>query len=164
MHIPLVKVTVEDSNCDDLLTLNPVIWDGSLGSWCFPHTSCFLQELVGQVPTPCVLVEMGSGNSEKSRMIIDILLSKQQNLTYMPVDISEGMAPTCYSHETVMVTWIENKIRVRLHWVKMIIEPYFCIEFFFKYLLFLHFVSQICATHSFIFCVCVCVFFLYVCY
>lgn len=162
MHIPLVKVKLEDSNWDDPLTLNPMILDGSQGSWCFQLTSCFLQELVGQVPTPCVLVEMGSGNSEKSRMIIDILLSKQQNLTYMPVDISEGMVPSFYGHEAVMVSWIGKEIRVRLNSVKMVIEPYFCIEFFFKYLLFLHFCKS--DLYQPFIHICVCVFFFYICY
>ena len=39
---------------------------------------------------PCVLVEMGSGNSEKSRMIVDVILRKQTTLNYIPVDISAG--------------------------------------------------------------------------
>ena len=48
--------------------------------------------MVQQVPSPCVLVEMGSGNSEKSRIFIDAILEQQPTLQYMPVDISKG----CY--------------------------------------------------------------------
>ena len=47
--------------------------------------------MVEQVPSPCVLVEMGSGNSEKSRIFIDTILEQQTTLQYIPVDISQGI-------------------------------------------------------------------------
>ena len=53
-------------------------------------TSVHCQAIVEEMPSPCVLVEMGSGNSEKTRMFIDALLTKQSTLTYYPIDISEG--------------------------------------------------------------------------
>ena len=46
--------------------------------------------MVQQVASPCVLVEMGSGNSEKSRIFIDAILERQSTLQYIPVDISKG--------------------------------------------------------------------------
>ena len=36
------------------------------------------------------LVDMGSGNCEKTRDFIDELLTKVNQLTYIPIDISEG--------------------------------------------------------------------------
>ncbi|XP_052281169.1 histidine N-alpha-methyltransferase-like [Dreissena polymorpha] len=47
-----------------------------------------IQEIVDTVTTPVILVEMGSGNSEKTRSVIDVLLKKQTTLTYVPIDIS----------------------------------------------------------------------------
>ncbi|XP_033730540.1 histidine N-alpha-methyltransferase-like isoform X2 [Pecten maximus] len=41
---------------------------------------------VSEVPT---LVDMGSGNSEKTRGFIDALLTKYKSVTYIPVDISK---------------------------------------------------------------------------
>lgn len=37
------------------------------------------------------LVELGSGSSTKTRLIIEALIRRQQNLHYLPVDISETM-------------------------------------------------------------------------
>ena len=47
------------------------------------------KELVGEMKLPCVLVDMGSGNADRTRMFIDVLLQKQSQLTYIPVDVSE---------------------------------------------------------------------------
>lgn len=49
---------------------------------------------MSRVQAPCVLVEMGSGNSEKSRTFIDAMLERQKSLTYIPVDISAGKENT----------------------------------------------------------------------
>ncbi|XP_060593376.1 histidine N-alpha-methyltransferase-like [Ruditapes philippinarum] len=57
--------------------------------------SCSAQEIVEQVTSPCVLVEMGSGNSEKSRTFIDTILKRQKSLTYIPVDISADFLQEC---------------------------------------------------------------------
>ena len=51
-------------------------------------THVFSKELVGEMKSPCVLVDMGSGNAAKTRIFIDVLLQKQEKLTYIPVDIS----------------------------------------------------------------------------
>ena len=49
-----------------------------------------LQDMISQVPGPCVLVDMGSGNAIKTRFFIDAILEQQRSLQYIPVDISEG--------------------------------------------------------------------------
>ena len=56
------------------------------------HTHIFmcLQDMISQVPGPCVLVDMGSGNAIKTRFFIDAFLEQQRSLQYIPVDISEG--------------------------------------------------------------------------
>ncbi|WAR23854.1 hypothetical protein MAR_037523, partial [Mya arenaria] len=45
-------------------------------------------EIVSEIVSPCFFVDLGSGNSEKSRMIIDAILREQTVLNYIPVDIS----------------------------------------------------------------------------
>ncbi|XP_052777112.1 histidine N-alpha-methyltransferase-like [Mya arenaria] len=47
-----------------------------------------VQEIVSEIVSPCFFVDLGSGNSEKSRMIIDAILREQTVLNYIPVDIS----------------------------------------------------------------------------
>ena len=37
-----------------------------------------------------MLVDMGSGNAVKTRIVIDAILKRQRRLQYVPVDISEG--------------------------------------------------------------------------
>ena len=49
-----------------------------------------LQDIATTVPGPTTLIDMGSGNCVKSRMIIDALLERQSKLQFIPVDISEG--------------------------------------------------------------------------
>lgn len=46
-------------------------------------------DIVGQVDPPVRLIELGSGSAEKTRLIIDALLTRQQELHYIPVDISD---------------------------------------------------------------------------
>lgn len=48
-----------------------------------------IQDMISQVPGPCVLVDMGSGNAIKTRFFIDAILEQQRSLQYIPVDISE---------------------------------------------------------------------------
>ena len=38
-----------------------------------------------------VLVDLGCGNCEKTRMFIDAILEKQDSLHFIPVDISQGL-------------------------------------------------------------------------
>lgn len=55
-----------------------------------------VKDMVQQVSSPCILVEMGSGNSEKSRIFIDAILEQQPKLQYVPVDISKDfLQETC---------------------------------------------------------------------
>jgi len=48
----------------------------------------YSDEIVTAVDGQKTLVEMGSGSASKTRLIIDALLRRQQNLLFMPVDIS----------------------------------------------------------------------------
>ena len=70
--------------------------------------------MVQQVPSPCVLVEMGSGNSEKSRIFIDAILEQQPTLQYMPVDISKGCnrKKFKYSDRYVRSKQVQTQIRL----------------------------------------------------
>lgn len=54
-----------------------------------------VQDVVHQLQSPCVLVEMGSGNSEKTRTFIDAILRRQETLTYIPIDISADFLQEC---------------------------------------------------------------------
>ncbi|KAL3872583.1 hypothetical protein ACJMK2_035798 [Sinanodonta woodiana] len=49
----------------------------------------YIDEMVCHVKFPCSLVDLGSGNSVKTRRFIDVLLKNQDILKYIPVDISE---------------------------------------------------------------------------
>lgn len=48
-------------------------------------------EIVRTLPENITLVELGSGNSEKTRQIIEAILERQAHLQYVPVDISHSM-------------------------------------------------------------------------
>lgn len=45
-------------------------------------------EIVSQVGQDVLLIEFGSGSSKKTRLVIEALIAKQQQLTYVPIDIS----------------------------------------------------------------------------
>ncbi|MCP4349445.1 MAG: L-histidine N(alpha)-methyltransferase [Desulfobacterales bacterium] len=45
-------------------------------------------EIVTMLPENIMLVELGSGNSEKTRQLIEALLNRQAHLKYAPIDIS----------------------------------------------------------------------------
>lgn len=47
-------------------------------------------EIVSSVSGPVRLLELGSGSAEKTRYLIEALLSKQTTLHYLPVDISDS--------------------------------------------------------------------------
>ncbi|XP_033755240.1 histidine N-alpha-methyltransferase-like [Pecten maximus] len=49
-----------------------------------------VQDFIPQVPHDLTLVDLGSGNCFKIRLVIDELLRRQKNLTFYPVDISES--------------------------------------------------------------------------
>lgn len=46
-------------------------------------------EIVAQLPAPITVVELGSGSSIKTRLLIEAILARQPNLCYQPIDISE---------------------------------------------------------------------------
>ncbi len=46
-------------------------------------------EIVAQLPGPLTLVELGSGSSIKTRLLIEAILARQSELCYQPIDISE---------------------------------------------------------------------------
>jgi L-histidine Nalpha-methyltransferase len=46
-------------------------------------------EIVAQLPAPITVVELGSGSSIKTRLLIKAILSRQPRLCYQPIDISE---------------------------------------------------------------------------
>ncbi len=46
-------------------------------------------EIVAQLPAPITVVELGSGSSIKTRLLIEAILARQTNLCYQPIDISE---------------------------------------------------------------------------
>ena len=43
------------------------------------------------IPSPAVIMDMGSGNAVKTRHIIDAVLENQTTVKYHPVDISSGI-------------------------------------------------------------------------
>ncbi len=47
-------------------------------------------DVVATLPSPLRLIELGSGESEKTRLLIDAILARQGRLEYVPVDISES--------------------------------------------------------------------------
>jgi dimethylhistidine N-methyltransferase len=47
-------------------------------------------EIVGTIKGPVQLMELGSGSAEKTRYLIEALLSRQGKLHYLPVDISDA--------------------------------------------------------------------------
>src|SRR5262245_42726154 len=46
-------------------------------------------EIIAQIPPPISVVELGSGSSVKTRYLIEAALSRQLELLYQPIDISE---------------------------------------------------------------------------
>src|SRR5262245_16799191 len=46
-------------------------------------------EIVSQLPAPITVVELGSGSSIKTRLLIEAILARQSRLCYQPIDISE---------------------------------------------------------------------------
>jgi L-histidine Nalpha-methyltransferase len=46
-------------------------------------------EIVERLPSPITVVELGSGSSIKTRLLIEAILARQPKLCYQPIDISE---------------------------------------------------------------------------
>src|SRR6185503_7312926 len=71
----------------------------------------FADEIVATVDGPTTLIEMGSGSASKTRLLIEALLRKQDELLFMPVDIS--------------ATALENSSRILLQsYPRLNIEAY----------------------------------------
>lgn len=51
----------------------------------------YAAEIVAALPAEVTLVELGSGSSAKTRLLIEVLLERQTSLEYSPVDISAEM-------------------------------------------------------------------------
>jgi L-histidine N-alpha-methyltransferase len=47
-------------------------------------------EIAAAVPGPLRLVELGSGDGQKTRLLIRALLARQETLEYLPIDVSES--------------------------------------------------------------------------
>lgn len=48
-------------------------------------------EIVSQLPSPIGVIELGSGSSIKTRLLIEALLARQPELHYQPIDISASI-------------------------------------------------------------------------
>ncbi len=57
-----------------------------------------------------LIAELGSGTSDKTRVILDSFLSNRQKLTYMPIDVSDILIPSSKSlldtHDNLNITGI----------------------------------------------------------
>lgn len=51
----------------------------------------YADEIISQSPTPVGLVELGSGSSVKTRLLIEAILARQPELHYQPMDISDSI-------------------------------------------------------------------------
>jgi dimethylhistidine N-methyltransferase len=47
-------------------------------------------EVLAELPSPLRLIELGSGESQKTRLLISAILDRQPGLQYVPIDISPG--------------------------------------------------------------------------
>jgi len=47
-------------------------------------------EIVARLPPGAALVELGSGNAQKTRLLLDALLRRQPTVRYLPIDISRA--------------------------------------------------------------------------
>lgn len=48
------------------------------------------REIAASIPGPVRMVELGSGDGQKTRLLIEALLARQGELEYVPIDISES--------------------------------------------------------------------------
>lgn len=51
----------------------------------------YADEMIGQTPPGAALIELGSGSSTKTRILMERLLRRDGNLHYVPIDISDSM-------------------------------------------------------------------------
>ncbi len=50
----------------------------------------YSRDLVARLPSPVRLIELGSGSSTKTKYLIEALLERQEELHYLPIDVSES--------------------------------------------------------------------------
>ncbi len=60
-------------------------------------------EIAASLPGPIQLVELGSGDARKTRLLIDALLARQGGLDYLPIDISRSALEA--SSEELLATY-----------------------------------------------------------
>ncbi|KAH3849147.1 hypothetical protein DPMN_091543 [Dreissena polymorpha] len=70
---------------DDFITGNPYYY---LHRSDLDVLSTNIQDMLQETGLPVNLIDMGSGNSQKSRIVINAILKHQDKLTYIPMDIS----------------------------------------------------------------------------
>jgi dimethylhistidine N-methyltransferase len=66
-------------------------------------------EIAAWLPGPVRIVELGSGDARKTRLLIEALLARQETLEYVPLDISESAVETSsrallYSYPRLRIT------------------------------------------------------------
>jgi len=68
------------------------------------------------------LVELGSGSSVKTRLLIDVLLKSQKHLQYFPIDISEILSQSaknlCMDYENLTVTGVVDTFENGLDFIE----------------------------------------------
>lgn len=68
----------------------------------------YRRQIVATLGGPLELVELGSGNATKTRLLIDAVLERQETLTYHPIDISAD----AITESSLALTAIYERLRV----------------------------------------------------
>ena len=80
------------------------------------------QKLLPYLSEEFHLVELGSGSSVKTRLLIDVLLKSQNNLQYFPIDISEILNQSaknlCKDYSTLAVTGVVDTFENGLDFIE----------------------------------------------
>ncbi|XP_052271518.1 histidine N-alpha-methyltransferase-like [Dreissena polymorpha] len=87
---------------DDFITGNPYYY---LHRSDLDVLSTNIQDMLQETGLPVNLIDMGSGNSQKSRIVINAILKHQDKLTYIPMDISPGMFESMSIAGKKMYVW-----------------------------------------------------------
>ena len=78
----------------------------------------YSDEIVSAVDGNKTLVEMGSGSASKTRLIIEALLRRQQELLFMPVDISASaldVSPVIPWYVRLVAKYIIQKLLIKTY-------------------------------------------------
>ena len=80
------------------------------------------EKLLPYISNEFHLVELGSGSSVKTRLLIDILFKSQKNLQYFPIDISEILDQSaknlCMDYENLTVTGVVDTFENGLDFIE----------------------------------------------